>query len=274
MQAKFNIVPTSLMYVLALSTPAHAGLIVNYGTSNQNVDNVLYNACDSSVKSTNAQSIQGCLNTDHSLGVVFQEDTEAIKFNDAGGQASVESVDGNGIDYLKIFIPGRTFDKLDINFEFIDQGFSGLLDIADSDGNSILDLVLEQSNNQSKFVVTGGPFSFLEFLVHDQTWESGNGRNRTAESTDGTFVKQVRIGLVELCSNGDCGGNIPAPEPESMPMFLGGLAAVAGILRRRARDGSQGMKPFLGRVDMLSRYRAQNGTAGRSGSAGPKDITG
>jgi hypothetical protein len=221
------------------AAPAHA-LAVVYGTDNQLTDNVIYNACDASVKITNAQEIQGCMNSNKLLGVRFKENSEAVRFDDAGGgQATVRSVDANGYNAFLIWIPGHTFNKLDINFEFIDPPrFEGLLNVYDHLGNSVLNLNLEQSGNFSKFVVSGGPFAWLEFLVHDQEWFVGQGNNAIRQLLDGVFVKQIRIGGICAVGATNCGpgGGNEIPEPESLPMVLGGLAVLGAILRRRRKQ--------------------------------------
>src|SRR5512146_1646801 len=84
-----------------LAVPANATLIVTYGVDNSLTDNVIYGACDSSVQSNNAQTIQGCLNTDHFLGIDVMEDSEAISFDNGIGQAQVNSLDSDGFDHIR-----------------------------------------------------------------------------------------------------------------------------------------------------------------------------
>jgi hypothetical protein len=210
---------------------ANASLIVQSGNIPQTDDNVIANGCTAPVPGP-AQTVKGCLNTDHDQLVDFTSN-ESLTFT--GGQAVIKPVDGT-LSTLTIAVEGHTFDTLILNIDAIDQETHGrnpqpdlLSKVSFTDGTTTSALFALDPNGQNFFTLTGGPFSFITFDIF-------GGQNFSVILQDASDVKQVRIGVTPKKLDDD---PTPVPEPTTLALLGVGLAGFGYFRQRREKQATR-----------------------------------
>src|SRR5262245_45009162 len=101
-------VVTTMMF----ASGAGAGVVFGTGNpGNAGTDNVIFNGCSGTTST--GTTVQGCMNTDHSIIVDFTGN-ETLQVN--GGQARIESQD-DSFNFLQIGLhdPAASFTKIILN---------------------------------------------------------------------------------------------------------------------------------------------------------------
>ena len=219
----------------ALSGVAQAGITgINVSASGGAFgDNVISAACTAPINGP-ANTIQGCLNSDHNAQVNLTS-TATITFA-AGGQAKVVATSG-AFDDLTVQLIGNTISELILNIE---TNANGQVDFLADGVFSNNDWSLTgNGNNFFDITGVGGDFTTLQFTIHDMALVN-IGTHKDPNFVPGSVddVKQIRLaptGFVPCTEPPPiCPGPQNIPEPITLSLFGAGLAATA-VLRRRRR---------------------------------------
>ena len=161
-------------------------------------DNFVSNPCSASLVTTGI-SVFGCLQNDHAQ-VVQVMGSETLTIGTGGGQASIDSVDGQ-FTFAKISLVDSQLTGVVLNIDAAANGFVTFADGAGTDGTYVL-----VRRGQNFFTITGVTGGFLSFTS-------------TVAVDD---LNQIRVAGV-------------VPEPETYALMLAGLGMIGALSRRRER---------------------------------------
>lgn len=213
MQKSLSLASAALVLGLVWHTSAHATLILEEGLvgGSGDVDNVIYNACG--LGGSTGTTVQGCLNTDHTILVNFTSD-ETLVIGEGGGQAQITAQDG-GFDFFRIQLADSTlgFGKLQFNVDAIADGTATFLGV-DQFGTAF---------NLGVYDLDASGENFFTLYSEDDQVAVTFELVSTVPLENVTGLQQVRLGIASL---------IEIPEPASVAL-LGAFLVALGLARRR-----------------------------------------
>jgi hypothetical protein len=200
----------ALTTACAIAAPAMAAFSVTAGNQNSGTEQVKSSGCTGVPVAVGFEAF-GCLNSDASTLVRI---TAGEAFDFAGGQASIDPVDGQMSWFAISMVDAFDLTKAVINIDAISNGYVRF----NVDGTDSAEFAVN-GNGQNFFTLVGAP-SFGQFTV---TSLSLNGTD-FVESENIMSSAQLRVAVVPA-----------VPEPESVAMLLAGLGLVGWKARRSSR---------------------------------------
>ena len=221
MKCRFSIVLIAALLSMyaALPSSANAGVVISASVSNQGTENVLFNEPGLIGTGTTVQGI-----TNNTQVIVNFIGTEELT-TPSGGQARIESSDGNGFRDLTIELDpvGASFTKIVLNLDVVN---------ADGDGQ-VLFSAIEVGGGAATFspmalwpIGAAGENFFT--LVSDIGFESVSFTTNIGVAVDLDNVQQIRLGGVN--------DGVPGvPEVSSLAAWGVCLAGAGLVMYRRNR---------------------------------------